>query len=194
MLVSVLAHFFVQFIYRHVPSTNSIPLLPYSLALYLWPSLLFTPSLCLPLFFSFSSNLCQWSRLKGSVHVWTNPCVSDGFQPQSLLALPCREHPPPPPPAPSLYSSELCTCVCLCTCVWTRVYVLLDEGKLLHYSFIPFLWNSPVFCSLSDSSVSTFANLSSIPPLHCCYASRWMLFVVWSSFNELAWQQHWSAW
>lgn len=117
MLVSVFAHFFVQFIYRHVPSTNSIPLLPYSLALYLWPSLLFTPSLCLPLFFSFSSNLCQWSRLKGSVHVWTNPCVSDGFQPQSLLALPCREHPPPPlllPLSTPVNFARVCVCVHVC--------------------------------------------------------------------------------
>lgn len=85
------------------------------------------------------------------------------------------------PPAPSLlqWTMHVCVCVSTCLCLWLP----LEEGKLLHYSFIPFLSNSPFFCFISVSSGSTFPNLSSIPPLHCCYASWRMPFVAWSGFS-----------
>ncbi len=91
------------------------------------------------------------------------------------------------PPAPSLLQWTLHLCVSVCVCVCERestcLCLLLEEDELLHYSFIPFLSNSPVFCFISLSSGSTFPNLPSIPPLHCCYASWRMPFVAWSGFS-----------
>lgn len=81
------------------------------------------PRLCLWFtFFFLSPNLCQWSRLKGSVHVWTNPCVSDGLQPQSLspAAQPASPRHALPLLLP-LVSNELCMCVCECEHVYVSV-------------------------------------------------------------------------
>lgn len=113
-----------------------------------------------PFFFPLSSNLCQWSRLKGSVHVRTNPCVSDGFQPQSLLALLYSPSIPPLPLSPPVNSARVCVCKHMSVAARRRI--------LLHYSFIPFLTHSPV---LSSALFPRCSNLSPIPPLHCCYAS-----------------------
>lgn len=104
---------------------------------------------------SLSSNLCQWSRLKGSVHVWTNPCVSDGLQPQSLLAVTYSERNPPPHSLPLLqWTLHVCVRVYVSTCL---CLLLLEEGKLLHCSFILFLSDSPIVCIISVCSVSTLS-------------------------------------
>lgn len=83
-------------------------------------------------------------------------------------------------------AARVCVYVCLSTCLC--LWLLLEEGKFLLYSFILFLFPFKLLAlspSLSHPSLfPLYPNPSSIPPLHCCYA-WWILFVASAG---LAWQ------
>lgn len=109
--------------------------------------------------------------------MWTNPCVSDGLQPQSLG--PAAQLPPPAQHthAPSLLQWTLHACVCVYTCVWARVYLSATALIFHPFPFQTLLHHLFLLC------FHFFSNLSAVPPLHCCYASWRMQFVAWSGFG-----------
>lgn len=113
-----------------VPLPTSLPPTPTTtwLDFHAHPFHLLHVSVSCLLSFVLPSNLCQWRRLKGSVHVWTNPCVSDGFQPCSLFAQPHGEH----ISHPFFYSGKLRTCMLMCVITCRCLWWLFAESKLLH--------------------------------------------------------------
>ena len=158
------------------PSPSPLPWLCF------WPSLSLTPSLYLSPSSSslfLSSNLCQWNRLKGSVHVWTNPCVSDGLQPQSLLAPPHTKcNPPHPPPRP--------VCVCVCKHVFMSVAAAW-RGQIAALFFHPFAFKLTRL-AFHFSPICPLSFLWTDVVLH---GGRRLWLGVASA--DLAWQRGWSA-
>lgn len=119
-----------------------------------------------------SSNLCQWTRLKGSVHVWTNPCVSDGFQPQSLLAQPHKER-------ITLSLALLQHALHVCVFVREHVFVRGRCSKRVNWRTIFFfLHPTSLKVTCFVSSVFMYASLSSVPPFAVCHEHGFSKFSV----------------